>query len=219
MSEEQKGGSAASDTSGSAGGSTSSDTKTTTDTQNPDHKRAVSDMLKFKNERDELASKLKAIEEKQLESEKNWQSLAARFKKEAETEREEKNKLVKSLERTQKFDEVKKAALEQGLLPTALTDLELFPDLDGVAIEKTDQGRFIIHGAKDFVEKLKGSRPHWFEKKTPPKVDSGGGKSGAKTDGAKVTPEELTAAERAYKQGKMSKADYHALFRKYTTQQ
>lgn len=181
-----------------------------------DHKRALDDMHKFKRENEETQAKLAKAEEERLREKEDWKGLAEREKVRAEKLETDNKKLTDVFLRTQKYSAVKTAALEAGLLPEAMDDLDLL-DIDGVTVEATNTGRYVVSGAKEFVEEIKGKKSHWFKKTGPVDINGGTG-GGAPGTAKKITPVDLLNAEKKVRMGAMSQDDFHSMFRKYQGQ-
>ena len=157
-----------------------------------DHKRVIDDMLKHKSvmldvtqKYNDLQAKWEAAEDEKLHAEGDKDKYIASLKtKLSETEGKHKA-FVDGFYRSQKYNEVRSAALKMGLRSEAEDDLSLL-DLSDVTVEKTDQGRVIVHNAAEKAEWLKSNKPHWFKEAKAANINSGGaGNSG-------VVPSELT---------------------------
>lgn len=181
-----------------------------------DHDRALKDLHKFKREAEDTKAALAKIEEERLREKEDWKGLAEREKLKAEKLEADNKKLTDVFLRTQKYSAVKTAAVEAGLLPEALDDLELL-ELNGVAVETTNTGRYSVQGAKEFVEELKGKKSHWFGHKKPVDINGGTG-GGAPGPTKKITPIDLLDAEKKVKMGLMKQEAYNELFVKYRKQ-
>lgn len=145
-----------------------------------DHKRALDDLHKFKASQRELERKLVELERtreqeqlSKLEEEQQFKKLWETSKQKISTLEQENQNIKQSFFVQEKFNAVKAAALKAGIYEEALDDFTA-DKLDDVVIEKTDQGRVIVHGADEFVDKLKKTRPFMFRSTTAPVVNSGG---------------------------------------------
>lgn len=157
------------------------------------HERAVKDVSRLKSKVKELESLLserdKALETKEQErlaEQQDWKTLAENYKTKYETESNKNKDFWNSYYQNEKKNAVFKEALKAGLRKEAEVDLDLL-QFDEVAIEKTDQGRVLVHGADSFVEQLKSNRPHWFQTKGAANINSGG------TNKPELNPETLDA--------------------------
>ena len=179
--------------------------ETKTKVINPaDHERAVKDMLKYKGKIKELESTLEereqallAKEKAILEQQNDWKAIADIKEKEAlsykskwETSEKKNQDFWSTYYQNEKKNAVFKEAIKAGLRKEAESDLDLL-GFDDIAIERTDQGRVMVHGASDFVENLKSSRPHWFQSKGAANINSGG------TNKPDLNPETLDAKKMA----------------------
>ncbi len=181
-----------------------------------DHKRAIDDMHKFKAASVDAEKRLAVAEEDRLKEKDDWKALAEREKTRADKLEGEKKSLSEVFTKTQKYSEIRKSAMEAGLRPEAMDDLDLI-DVDGVQVEATSSGRFIVHGSKEFIEELKTKKPHWFKKGTVEEINAGG-TTGVKPKSSKLGPLDVFDAEKKWKSGKISRQDYLGVFEKYRTQ-
>lgn len=180
MTDENSGGAATGD--GSTKSENDGSTKDETQNKTPpartvaldDHKQALDDMHRFKRERNDLQSKLDQQDAAQLAKDKNFEELSNKYKK----ERDESNTKLASWQDSWFSNERHKAVLsaahKTGIRTEAIDDLGLL-DLATIKVEKTDQGRVIIHGAEDYVTDLKKSKPHWFKADGVPNFNGAGG--------------------------------------------
>jgi seryl-tRNA synthetase len=198
MSNGENGGGAPSNQTGGTGGDNSNQNQNANAGGNPErvipyseHKKeldkVLEDMHKFKNELKQTQGKLSELETERLKGAQDFKTLWEKSKAEKEEVVAERDTLKQAIFHTQKFDAVKTAALQAGILNEALSDLELLKLGDDVVVETTSHGRFLVHGAKEMVESLKKTKPHWFKKPGAPNVNTGGGAT------SNDTPEELTA--------------------------
>lgn len=171
-------------------------------------------MHRYKRDAEDAKQKLVALEEQKLAEEKNWKELYERERKQrAEAEDREKKK-DSFYTHTQKFSEVSKVALAKGLREEAIEDLDTIDYGDEVKVEVTSQGRYIVHGADEFVETLRNKKPHWFKKGNPPNPNAGGGGAAPRGDG-EVTARDVVEAELQWKKGKIGKDEYVKVFDRY----
>lgn len=183
-----------------------------------DHERVLKDMHRFKTESTELANRLKALETDALTKTNDFKGLYEREKAAREAAEKEKENLRGFMVHNERFNAVKDEATKRGLRPEALKDLELV-ELDGLPTEVTSKGRIIVDGAASLVAKLQNDRPHWFGAAKPPVVNPGGGASpGVGGDGGKKPPtvQDLVKAEQDMKRGKITKEQFHTVYREYT---
>jgi len=114
-----------------------------------------------REEKEKLSRKIQEMEEKSLQEKNNFRELYEREKAkrvEIETEIEKKNELFYN---TLKRTTIKDFAKKYGLIDHAIDDLDRI-EIDPVEIETTSTGGLNVIGAKEFVEDLKGKKPHWF---------------------------------------------------------
>lgn len=127
----------------------------------PNILRMKQDMLKYKDEANELKEKLKQREMDELKKQENWQAYAETREKEAIEHKERADRLEKNIVYDKKLSAVEKAALASGLRKEALADLELM-DFLHVDIETTSTGRVNVLNVEAEVDRIKRERPHWF---------------------------------------------------------
>jgi len=135
------------------------------------------DMHRYKERNKQLEDELKAFQRAQeqaaiaqQEEQGRYKEVAEHWQKKAEENESKLNQFQSSWKEAEKMKAIREAAHEMGIRKEALSDLELLPT-DSVIMEMTDQGRYNVLGAKDFVENLKASRGHWFTDTTPPNVN------------------------------------------------
>lgn len=180
------------------------------------HKRALDDLNKEKAARRDLESKLGDLESKKLQESNDFKGLYEREKASREKAEAEAKNVKGWFTNTQRFNAVKTEALKAGILPSALKDVELL-DMDGIEVEITSTGRAITSGEKDFVARVKEERPHWFTKPGAPNVNGGGGGTPPAGEGS-LSAADVYQAERNWKAGKITKAQYEDVDRRYRTQ-
>ena len=159
-----------------------------------DHKRAIDDLHKYKSEAQTLREQLEERESERLREKEDFKALAEREKKLREETEDKLRKHSSFYQNETKRNAIRAAALKAGIRSEAESDLELIP-LDGIEVEITSTGRFLVHGADSFVEDLKRKRPHWFRSSQIPTVNSGGASSSLSPD-AELTPKALYELER-----------------------
>lgn len=180
------------------------------------HQRALTDLHSFKQKTRELEEKLGNIESDRLREKNDFETLYKNEKAKREQVEGDLKKMTNWTLHTQKFNAVKAEAVAAGLRKEAIPDLELL-DLDDVKVETTDSGRFIVEGAKEKVEKLKATKGYWFQAGPPPTVNAGGtGAGGGEAPKSGLTKiEDVVKAERDFKAGRLSQAEYHRIHKKY----
>jgi len=176
-----------------------------------DARRFKDDMLKFKDENESLKTENQSIKDAKLKEDGNWKALAEQAETRAKALEGENKDLKKGYFDDRKFSEVRTLAAKAGLITEAEGDLELI-DLGAIQVERTDQGRTLVHGAETFVENLKRTKPHWFKSGTNLKINSGGGGAPPPAD-----PTELTAAYMV-KLERTDKEKYLKVFPEYQRQ-
>ena len=180
------------------------------------HQRALKDMHKHKSRASELETKLGDVESERLKAENNWKALYEKSEKEKADLQTKYTNLNQWTVHTQRFGEVKQLALAEGLIPQAVADLENF-EMDDVQVEVTSGNRFVVNGAKEYVDKLKAEKPYLFKKTGTPNVNAGGG-SGKPPAPKALTADDIVQLERDFKRGKVTEKDYRATYNRYLTQ-
>lgn len=162
-----------------------------------DHQRALADLHKNKDEAKKLREELKKRDEQKLKETNDWKSLAEKYQGERDEAKTESERTSSAFKNTLRAQKVQALAEKAGLRTEARDDLDLL-DLDGVEVDVTESGRYLIKGADSFVESLKKSKPHWFKAATAPKFNSGGGKSGASDDDGPIDAQKVASIERKF---------------------
>jgi len=176
------------------------------------HQRVLDDMHKEKTRRKELETTLGDVESEKLRAKEDFKGLADKYKAEAEAAKGEYDKLNVAVIRQNKFQEVQKHALKDGLRSEAISDLELL-DFKGVEVDVSARGHITVKGAKEFADSLKQSRPHWYKTDGPPIINGGGG--GTPPGDSKVTENDIMKIDRDYAAGRISEQDRNAAYAKY----
>jgi len=139
----------------------SSAVRKTVDRKAYDQVRA--DMLKFKKQVKDFEAKQREEKLRGHREKQEWQKVAELKEKEANEEREKSSRLMKTIITDKKMAAIRNAATKEGILDSALEDLELI-DWSDVEIETTSSGRINVHGAEDAIKRTKALKPHWFGK-------------------------------------------------------
>lgn len=192
-----------------------------------DHERALNDLKKFKSSNRELSEQFASLK-KQIETEREESLRKSRdYKGLYETEAEKSKRLAQDAENLRnelttrdkqrdqnaRFNAVQSAAIQMGLRPEAVEDLSYLEMEDEVSVEVTNTGKLIVRGHKDFAEKLKASKPHWFTNPKAPGVNSGGG--GVPPAGSRVSELDCFKADKDLKLGKISSQQRDEIYRRY----
>ncbi len=179
-----------------------------------DHQRALDDMKKFKARAKELEDKEKAQETARLKEANDWKTLAEKRENEAKEASERAERIQESYIGDRKYSSILSEANKLNLRPEAVADLEGL-DLSSVQVETTNTGKINVLGAKEFAERLKTLKPHWFADKGTTRVNSGS--TGVRDSGEPITAKQLLEAEmKGRKSGDLS--EYHSLHKKFQTQ-
>lgn len=179
----------------------SGETQPTTEESKPkmvsweDHQRALKDMHKFKDEARQLKELQEKEERKRLVENEQWKQLAEINEQKFIAAEEKQKRQNETILNTLKHEKLKRVAVSNGIREEALDDLDLL-SLESIDVEATTSGRFNVHGAEDYVSRLKKLKPHWFRDSVPPKVNSGGG--GAPPQGKKYTAQDIVNIEMKY---------------------
>ncbi len=137
----------------------------------------TTDMHKYKAEAKRLQGEAEARNQADNEAEAARLAKANEFKTLYEREKAAREvaegkvtNLNASVLHSFKLQDIKSAATAAGIRPEAIGDLENL-QADEVEVGQTDGGTITVDGAKEFIEKQKTLRPHWFTDSTPPKFN------------------------------------------------
>lgn len=175
------------------------------------HERALQDMHKYKNELNQLKSKIEAENLKSLKETEQWKAVAEMKEKEALEALESANQIKGAYINDRKMSAIREAAQKAGIIPQALNDLEVLDKWADVTVETTSTGRVNVIGAEQALDKFKASKPYLFGKPVPkvngtiPDVNTNPGKE--------VTWEELKKLKAKAQSGE--KADEEAYAKAY----
>ncbi len=171
-------------------------------------------MQKFKKEAKTLADEKKKAADQKLKDENNWKALAEANELKAKEAEDRSEKLQSSFLEGKKFDAVRLACEKLNLRAEAVGDLDAL-DLKDVVVETTSTGKINVLGADKFADRLKTLKPHWFEAKGKPNVNTRG--TGVRDSDGPITPQTIYEAEKAgRKSGDMSK--YNEMHLQYQKQ-
>lgn len=192
------------------------DTKDTKYVPQQTHDEVVQDLLKQKAKAKELAEKLSAFEKekedlgmKSLKEKQEWQKVAEAKEAEAAALKKKLDDEKRVTTNYFKRSELRQQALKAGIRENALDDLDLLP-LEDITVETTSTGKINVLGADKSVERLKATRPHWFQDRTDPGVDGG---TPTVTKASAVSMKDILKLQ---KEGKQS--EYEAALRSYQKQ-
>lgn len=168
--------------------------------------------------RAKLEAELKEIRDGKLKEQNDFKTL---FEQEQANHKETQTRLTKLKENVQyneKHKAVAKALRERGLKAEAETLLDK-ESLDGVRIETTSEGRFLVHGADTFADSFKKKFAFAFEEKKNPNVN-GGGNGGGGGDGGGGDDEPIDGAKlfKIEKEKGRNSPEYKAAFEKFKAQ-
>lgn len=136
------------------------------------------DMLRFKKDAQDKAALLEKVAQERAAEEKKRMVESQRYEelyKASEAEKSELAKAKEAAERTvQQYivqRELTEKAVSSGIRKDALPDLRLL-GIDDIEIEAAG-GEIKVKGVTEWVDRLKKSRPHWFETAAPVKFKDG----------------------------------------------
>lgn len=175
--------------------------------------KALGDIAKHKAKIAELETANEKSRLDKLRESENWQTLASEETKRADTAEAKNKALSDSIQYDKKYSAVKTLAIQAGLRKEAINDLELI-DLPEVQLETTSTGRINVLGAEKALERIKMSKPHWFNKRGTVNINPG--EPGVVSGGEIKYNELLKAEETARKTGDY--APYESLHKKYLEQ-
>lgn len=168
-----------------------------------DHKRTLDDMHKYKRLAKEYESKLKEAQHKTLKEKEDFKTLYEQEREQREAYEQRYQGLQASLMDAERRAAVLRECERLGGLYDP-SDIDLF-DLSDVVVERTDQGRMIVHGADHKAQSMLKGKAHLFKKKDVPTFNSGGASKGEGVKSEVMTAEQLRELEK-----KVAKGDYKA---------
>lgn len=179
--------------------------------------RIKRDMIRYKEERDRLASQVEDMKLKGHKEKEDWKTVAEHHETKAKEYEQKFTGLQNALVNEKKVAALSTEAVKQGINPASLPDLELL-DFDEVSVETTSTGKVLITGQDRAIAKLKTLRPHWFSSQVP-SVNPSTPNVGVPNSGI-VTIADLNIAEAQYKKTKSEsdKKAYYELIHKYKSQ-
>lgn len=161
-------------------------------TINPDdHKRALNDMLKYKQMLKDsqgtietLQSQIDAINRKSLQEKEDFKGLYETTQSKLSEEMERNKKLQSAFLYSERHRAVFPALKKEGFRDDAQNLLDML-DLSDVDVEATSEGRFLVNGVDSWVESFKAKYPYAFAQKKAPLINTG-------TGGDRFTPQSMT---------------------------
>lgn len=131
----------------------------------------TSDLHKGKARIKELESTARDTEMKRLKANEEWQKAAEMSEERAVSAEGKLTKLSEGMNHNAKFSALEKAAMQAGIREQALPDLDML-DLETLTVERTSLGKTNVHGANDYIARLKASKPHWFKDPSAPNLNT-----------------------------------------------
>lgn len=122
-------------------------------------------------ERDELRAKMQADEDARLAESNQYKTLYENERKRREEAELKEKKTKESFIHNVKMDAIKRAAIKEGIIDSALDDLEHFGT--PVEIEFTSLGNVNVIGVEEYISDLKQKKSYMFKSTNPPKVNNG----------------------------------------------
>ncbi len=183
----------------------------------PENDRVKRDMLKYKNENEQLRQENESLKVKTHKEKEDWKGLAEHHEAKSKEFETKYVGLQGSLVNEKKYSALKSEAIKQGMNPASLPDLELL-DFEEVTIETTSTGKILVSGQDRAIAKLKVIRPHWFSN-TVPSVNPSTPTTFLPNNEV-VTLADLNAAEAQYNKTKSDsdKKKYSEMIQKYKAQ-
>lgn len=136
-----------------------------------DHERALADLHKYKKEAAKYKESLEADKVNRMKEQNQWKETAQHWETKAKQMESESEQVKTSYLNEKKYNALHAAASKFNLRPEAISDLESL-DLSEIQIETTSTGKINVLGADKFAERLKTLKPHWFQDKSAPNVNT-----------------------------------------------
>jgi hypothetical protein len=176
--------------------------------------KVMSELHKHKAKAKSLEDKVNEDKMSRMKEQNQWKEIAEAKEREAAEARERAEKVQSSFLSEKKYTAAREKCMALGIRAEALSDLEML-DLESIQIETTSTGKINVLGADKFAERLKTTKPHWFQEKKATTVNTDATR--VIDQGGTVTPQMIMEAEKeARKTGDTSK--YHDLHKRFQQQ-
>lgn len=157
--------------------------------------RITAELARIKKENDEFKAKAKSQEIEAAKAANDWQKIADLKQKEAEEAQEKLERFKKAVSMDKKLSAVREEAIKAGLRKESISDLG-YIDYPEVQLDTDNEGNFKVDGADKAIQRLKASRPHWFQSSVPNVNTQSPGVTGS---GGKMTYNDIKVIEAEYK--------------------
>lgn len=182
---------------------------------NDQHKKALSDLMKWKQRAREMEQQINKLQESIKAKENEKLENKEEYKKLYLTVKEENDRLKKQLEQMgqnvffdKKMGKVESAAREAGMREIQVRDLSRYPEYtDLVEVETSESGRMSVNGVQEMLGKIRVERPEWFSRGKAPNINS------ALPDGG-IPPEKTLSAIEELELEKKDPVAYRAYCKK-----
>lgn len=146
----------------------------------------------IQTENDALRQQIEELQTAQLQEKENFKELWELEKAKRVNAEEKATQISTSYFNGLKMSAIEQEAIRLGIREQALHDIAMI-DNSIVQIETTSTGNANVLGAREFVEQLKETRPHWFGDQSAPIVNSANPQMSTVND---LTPAQLAALQK-----------------------
>jgi len=125
-----------------------------------------------------FSKQLDDLKKNGLKAKEDYKALYEQAEKEKQDLATDNEKKTKSFFNTMRFLTVKDEAQKLGIRTEAMPDLSSL-DMSELEVKMADDGLIRVSGAKEWAEKAKKLKPHWFKAANDPVINAGGTGTGA----------------------------------------
>ena len=122
----------------------------------------------------ELRAQLEQRNKEELEGQQQYKALWEQSEAAKEKAEQKLNQVYDGLIKDKKVSSALDYARSLGLVEGAEEDL-IGSDMSDIVVETTDQGSFLVHGSKEWVDRKFEAKKHWFTKPVVPPINNGVG--------------------------------------------
>lgn len=166
-----------------------------------------------------LTTDIDGLRKQTMRSQNDFKALFETSEKEKGELQAKYDKLNRAVVHTARVGKVKEEAQKMGLRSEALSDIEDL-DLDELEVKVGDNAIITVNGAREFTDRLKKVKGHWFKSPDDPAFNAGGGagSGGGSGNGAQITQAQFQEAFKNRNKSPEHMTKYRELAKKYDEQ-